>query len=168
MFSETLLTKASDLLELCKSKGLTIATAESCTGGLISALLTEVAGSSEVFSRGFVTYSNDAKTKMLAVDADVIEKHGAVSEEVATAMAVGARRAAGVELAVSVTGVAGPGGGTKGKPVGMVSIAVSTSGNVQVVTHYFSGDRNSVRLQSVEAAIEMLEYSLNQSFSSFA
>jgi len=168
MFSKSLEKQATDLLHAIKGKGLKLATAESCTGGLISALLTEVAGSSAVFERGFVTYSNQSKTEMLGVDADVIAKHGAVSEDVATAMAAGARDRAKVELSVSVTGIAGPDGGTKEKPVGTVCIAVASQNFITVTTYNFDGDRKSIRLQTVEAALEMVEASLNRSYSAFA
>ncbi|MFW0776876.1 MAG: CinA family protein [Rickettsiales bacterium] len=168
MFSEELDAQAAGLLQALKSKGLKLATAESCTGGLISALFTEIPGSSAVFDRGFATYSNEAKTQMLGVDAGIIAKHGAVSEDVATAMAVGARDNAGVDLAVSVTGIAGPDGGTKEKPVGTVCIAVSSQNYTSVTTYHFSGDRKSIRLQTVAAALEMIEVSLSRSFSAFA
>ena len=110
--------------------GLKLATAESCTGGLIAAILTEVPGSSDVFERGFVTYSNEAKTELLGVPAELIEKHGAVSEEVARAMASGALGHSRADIAVAVTGVAGPGGGTTAKPVGLVHLAAARRGSV--------------------------------------
>lgn len=125
---QDLIEEAGTLLEAMRSHGLTLATAESCTGGLISACLTEVAGSSDVFERGFVTYSNEAKTDLLGVSASLIERHGAVSEEVARAMAAGALAHARADIAVAVTGVAGPGGGTTEKPVGLVHIAAQRGG----------------------------------------
>src|SRR5215471_16453448 len=119
MIEPELIAQAQALLALCRTRKLKIATAESCTGGLIAGTLTEIAGSSDVVDRGFVTYSNAAKTQMLGVPADLIARHGAVSEEVARAMAEGALERAGAELAVAVTGVAGPGGGSAAKPVGL-------------------------------------------------
>jgi len=113
------------LLDLCRSRKLTIATAESCTGGLVAGALTDIPGSSDVIDRGFVTYSNDAKRTMLGVKATTLDSFGAVSKETATAMAIGALEKAGVDLAVSITGIAGPGGATPGKPVGLVHFAVA-------------------------------------------
>ncbi|HEY1877874.1 MAG TPA: CinA family protein, partial [Rhizomicrobium sp.] len=120
MFSATLLSDAEKLLADARARGLRIATAESCTGGLVAGLLTEIAGSSDVAERGFVTYSNEAKTEMLGVDSELIRQHGAVSPEVARAMALGALKHAHAEIAVAVTGIAGPAGGTRQKPVGLV------------------------------------------------
>ena len=122
MFDERLLREAESLLEACRTRGLKLATAESCTGGLIAALLTEIPGSSDVVERGFVTYSNEAKSEELGVPADLIAAHGAVSEPVARAMAEGALAHSHADLAVSVTGVAGPGGGSAAKPVGLVHL----------------------------------------------
>ena len=113
------------LLDLCRMRKLTIATAESCTGGMVAAALTDIPGSSDVIDRGFVTYSNDAKRAMLGVKATTLSTFGAVSKETATAMAIGALEKAGVDLAVSITGIAGPGGATSGKPVGLVHLAVA-------------------------------------------
>ena len=120
---ERLIAQAADLLEACRAKGELIATAESCTGGLVSATLTAVPGSSDVFDRGFVTYSNTAKSEMLGVPYWLIERHGAVSEDVARAMAGGALTHSNASLAVAVTGIAGPDGGTPEKPVGLVHFA---------------------------------------------
>lgn len=163
MFTEDLHKRAVALLASCKKKGLTLTTAESCTGGLIAALLTEIPGSSAVFERGFVTYSNLSKTQMLGVDADTIHENGAVSEAVATAMATGARQRAAADLSVSVTGIAGPDGGSKLKPVGTVCMAASTAEELVVATHHFSGNRAEIRLQAVEKALQMLEDSLMRS-----
>lgn len=146
------------MLEQCHRAGLRIATAESCTGGLLSAALTAIPGSSDVFDRGFATYSNDAKSELLGVPADLIEKHGAVSEEVARAMAEGALDRAAVDFALAVTGIAGPGGGTTAKPVGLVHLAVA--GRSQPTRHQrlTLGDigRQSIREESVRRAIELL------------
>ena len=134
-----------------------LATAESCTGGLIAATLTEIAGSSDVVDRGFVTYSNAAKTEMLGVPAELIAEHGAVSDPVARAMAEGAIRHSAADLAVSVTGIAGPGGATPGKPVGLVFLGIARRGEQAVAErHVFDGDRQSVRLQSVHRALDLL------------
>lgn len=154
---------ARRILELARAKGLRIATAESCTGGLISAALTEVAGSSDVFERGFVTYSNGAKTQMLGVPTETIEAHGAVSEEVARAMAEGALRHAKAELAISVTGIAGP-GGSEHKPEGLVCFGLAQSGaGTQVETIEFGAlGRSRVRQATVAHAFQMLEDMLSQ------
>src|SRR5258708_1050490 len=114
------------LLDLCRMRKLTIATAESCTGGLVAGALTDIPGSSDVIDRGFVTYSNDAKRAMLGVKATTLATFGAVSKETATAMAIGALEKAGVDLAVSITGIAGPGGATPGKPVGLAHFAAAS------------------------------------------
>lgn len=148
---------AEAVLRHCREKKLMIATAESCTGGLIAGALTEIAGSSDVVDRGFVTYSNRAKTEMLGVPAGLIASHGAVSAEVAHAMATGVLAHAPVDLAVSVTGVAGPGGGSAEKPVGLVHLAVARRGKtVQSEHHVFPGDRAGIRRATVERALAML------------
>lgn len=150
-----LLAAAARVLDLAKARGLMIATAESCTGGLIAATLTEIAGSSAAFSRGYVTYSNVAKTEMLGVPAAAIEAHGAVSEEVARAMAEGAIVAA--DIAIAVTGIAGPGGATPGKPVGLVHFGLAMRGQPTITAYYvFSGDRSTVRRATVDHALTML------------
>src|SRR6185295_1657558 len=128
MFPADLLQLAEDFLHVCRRKSLTVCTAESCTGGLIAALLTEIPGSSDVVERGFVTYSNAAKAEQLGVPADLIAVHGAVSEPVARTMAEGALSHSHADLAVSVTGVAGPGGGSLAKPVGLVHLAAARRG----------------------------------------
>ena len=144
-----------------RRRGWRLATAESCTGGLIAAACTTVAGSSDWFERGFVSYSNAAKTQMLGVDAALIAAHGAVSEAVACAMAQGAAERAGAELAVAVTGIAGPGGATPGKPVGTVWLALAQRGAAAGMTSraehlLFDGDRASVREQTVRLALQRL------------
>jgi nicotinamide-nucleotide amidase len=152
-FSPELLQQATEILAAARAKKLTIATAESCTGGLISSVLTEVAGSSDVFERGFVTYSNTAKIDFLGVPQEMLDAHGAVSSQVAQAMAQGAIRNSRANLAIAVTGIAGPGGGSADKPVGLVFIAVPG----QVQEHRF-GDigRSEVRLATVKAALALL------------
>lgn len=137
-----------------KAKGWMLATAESCTGGLIAARITEVAGSSAYFDRGFITYSNDAKTRQLSVPVALIDDFGAVSKEVAEAMAQGTLEHSGADIAVSVTGIAGPSGGTPEKPVGLVYIAVATWDGAKVHEHRFSGDRAAIRAQTVAHALE--------------
>jgi nicotinamide-nucleotide amidase len=136
--------------EQLKDKGLLLATAESCTGGWVAQAVTSVAGSSEWFDRGFVTYSNDAKREMLGVRAETLERHGAVSEETAREMAAGALAASRAHVAVAITGVAGPTGGTPQKPVGMVCFAWAVRGGaIDAATRRFEGDREAVRRQSV-------------------
>ena len=145
------------VLERCRARGLTIATAESCTGGLIAATLTEIAGSSDVVDRGFVTYSNEAKSELLGVPAPLVAAHGAVSGEVAKAMAEGALAHAPVDLAVSVTGIAGPGGATPDKPVGLVWLGLARTGaSATTERHVFGGDRASVRRAAVARALALL------------
>ncbi|HEY8333290.1 MAG TPA: CinA family protein, partial [Tardiphaga sp.] len=146
------------LLDLCRSRKLTIATAESCTGGMVAAALTDIPGSSDVIDRGFVTYSNDAKRAMLGVRAATLSTFGAVSKETATQMAVGALEKAGVDLAVSITGIAGPGGATPGKPVGLVHFAVaSRDGRILNRECRFGAiGRGPVRQRSVVEALRML------------
>ena len=154
----TLLEQATALLELCRRKRLRIATAESCTGGLVAATLTEIPGSSDVVERGFVTYSNAAKQAMLGVPAITIEKFGAVSRETAEAMAKGALANSLAELAVSVTGIAGPGGGSAEKPVGLVHFAAGSRGGALIHREKRFGDigRSQVRHASVVEALAML------------
>lgn len=157
MFPDTLTASAESVLRACDRAGLRLATAESCTGGLIAACLTAVAGSSTVVDRGFVTYSNEAKTEMLGVPAGLIQAQGAVSAEVAEAMAAGALARSHADIAVAVTGIAGPGGGTPTKPVGLVHIAAVRRGAAPRGTrHLFAGDRAAVRLATVTAALEMV------------
>lgn len=153
MFSPELIALAKKLLAGCEARGLRLATAESCTGGLIAALITSIPGASAFFDCGLVTYANDAKTQMLGIHPVMIERHGAVSEEVARAMAAGMLRYAG--LALSVTGIAGPTGGTEEKPVGLVHLGAATKEGVWHARHVFSGDRDAVRLQSVEASLRL-------------
>ena len=158
MADEKLLAEARALLDLCRAKKLTIATAESCTGGLVAATLTEIPGSSDVVERGFVTYSNAAKTAMLGVPPDVIARFGAVSRETAEAMAQGALAHSPADLAVSITGIAGPGGGSPGKPVGLVHFGAVARGGALVHHESRFGDigRAQVRHVSVKQALDML------------
>jgi nicotinamide-nucleotide amidase len=158
MFSAALLTQAEKLLAEARAKGLKIVTAESCTGGLIAALLTEIPGSSDVVERGFVTYSNESKHELLGVPDDLIAQHGAVSAEVARAMALGALKHARADLAVAVTGIAGPSGGTKDKPVGLVHLATARGDHViRLESRFGDVGRSQVRLASIEAALQMLQ-----------
>lgn len=152
-----LVREAGRVLVACRRRGLTLATAESCTGGLVAGALTEVSGSSDVVERGFVTYSNNAKIELLGVRSSTLERHGAVSEPVAREMAEGARRRARVDLAVSITGIAGPGGATATKPVGLVHIACARTGRPTAHRReIFKGNRASVRRQAVEVALSLL------------
>ena len=145
---------AAELGRQLRTRGWRVATAESCTGGLVAGAITAIAGSSEWFERGFVTYSNEAKAEMLGVPAELIARHGAVSEPVAAAMAAGAVANSAADCALAVTGVAGPGGGTAAKPVGMVCFAWADRNGVKSDTRHFAGDRESVRRQSVVHALE--------------
>ena len=158
IFPADLVLRAEKLLEASRAQGLRIATAESCSGGLIAALLTEIPGSSDVFGRGFVTYSDKAKQDMLDVPAAQLRQHGAVSEAVARAMAHGAVRNSTAQLSVAVTGVAGPGGGSEEKPVGLVHIAAARAGEPTIHRECRFGDigRGQIRLRSVETALEMM------------
>lgn len=157
-FPDPLRRRAEDVLGACRRAGLKLATAESCTGGLIAGCLTAISGSSDVVERGFVTYSNEAKTELLGVAPELIARVGAVSEEVARAMAEGALTRSRAQLSIAVTGVAGPTGGTAAKPVGLVHLAAARTGHpTRHERHLFSGDRDAVRLASVEAALRMLK-----------
>ncbi len=145
------------VLDICREARLKLATAESCTGGMVAAALTDIAGSSDVVERGFVTYSNEAKTELLGVPAAMIAAHGAVSAQVATAMAQGVLARAPVDLAVSVTGVAGPGGATSGKPVGLVYFGIMRKGGeCRVERHNYQGERAAIRSAATERALELL------------
>jgi nicotinamide-nucleotide amidase len=158
MFSPELIALATEVLAKARAKGLKIATAESCTGGLIAGLLTEIAGSSDVFERGFVTYSNQAKQQLLGVPEDLLALHGAVSAPVARAMAQGALQRSGAQITVAVTGIAGPGGGSADKPVGLVHIAAARDDDVRNEERRFGDSgRTEVRLKTVEAALRMLD-----------
>ena len=157
MFDHELREAAERVLLACRTRGLKVVTAESCTGGLVAATLTAIAGSSDVVERGFVTYANEAKREMLGVSWDALLGHGAVSEPVARAMASGALAHSQADIAVSVTGVAGPGGGSADKPVGLVHLAAVRIGHEPVAErHIFPGDRDGIRRGSVLTALAML------------
>lgn len=159
LFPKDLLDAATALIDACQQARLKLVTAESCTGGLIAAVLTEVPGASHVFDRGFVTYSNEAKVESLGVPAELVEQHGAVSREVAQAMAEGALAHSQADIAISVTGIAGPGGGTASKPVGSVHIAVHRRGRLTRHHEYRFGDigRSAVRMATLREALGLLD-----------
>jgi len=155
-FPEPCLEAARRLLEACRTRGLRLATAESCTGGLVAACLTEHAGSSAVVDRGWVVYDNAAKRELLGVRAETLERFGAVSERCARELVQGALARSGCELALAVTGIAGPGGGTPEKPVGLVHLAAARrSGPLFHRRCHFPGDRRAVRLAAVEAVLRL-------------
>ena len=165
MFSDDLIAQADAVLECCRQMGMTLATAESCTGGLIAGCLTEIAGSSDVVDCGYVTYSNQAKMDLLRVPADMLEENGAVSEQVARAMAEGALEQSRTDLAVAVTGVAGPGGGSAEKPVGLVHIACARKEHQTLHLRCSFGDqgRGEIRELTVLSALELVMKQLGQS-----
>jgi len=144
------------LAQILLSRNWTVSLAESCTGGLVCATLTELAGSSEWFERGYITYSNEAKTECIGVPALLIESHGAVSEQVAKAMAEGARINSGSNVAISITGIAGPSGGSAAKPVGTICFGWSTENQTLTKTMHFDGDRQMIRQQATEFALTEL------------
>jgi len=158
MFSDRIPILAKALLDEARGKKLTVATAESCTGGLIAAALTEIPGASDVVECGFIVYSNRSKAKLLGVKLTTIVRHGAVSEEVARAMAEGALKHSTAQMAVSCTGVAGPGGGTRDKPVGLVHIAAGRLDETTLSEECRFGDlgRTEIRMRSVEAALKLM------------
>ena len=161
MIDADILRQAEALLESCRAAGLKLATAESCTGGLIAATLTAIAGSSDVVDRGFVTYSNEAKMEMLGVSPGLIASVGAVSEEVARSMADAALARSAADIAVAVTGVAGPGGGSAEKPVGLVWFGLARTGQpVNAQRLIFPGDRFAVRRATVAEALRLLAAAL--------
>jgi nicotinamide-nucleotide amidase len=157
MFDHEMRSAAEGVLHACRRRKFMLVTAESCTGGLVAATLTAIAGSSDVVERAFVTYANEAKREVLGVPWDALLGYGAVSEPVARAMAAGALARSAADLAVSVTGVAGPGGGTADKPVGLVYLAAARrDGRVIAERHVFPGDRDAIRRVSVLTALTML------------
>ena len=156
-FEREILLQGSQFLQTCRLKKLKLATAESCTGGLIASLMTAIEGSSDIFDRGFVTYSNEAKIDCLGVPISLINQFGAVSEQVAKVMAEGTLANSNAHLSLSVTGIAGPGGGTEQKPVGLVCIGSALAHSDTIVeTHTFSGGRDTVRNKAVAQAITIL------------
>ncbi|HEY4249841.1 MAG TPA: CinA family protein [Roseomonas sp.] len=155
MIDDTVLGSAAALLAALHARGLTVTTAESCTGGLIAGAITAIPGSSASLEAGFVTYSNLAKQRMIGVPESLLIAHGAVSEPVARAMAEGARAVAGADLALACTGIAGPGGGVPGKPVGTVFIAAAVQGETRVLHRIFPGDRAAIRAATVAEAIDL-------------
>lgn len=159
MFPADVVDHAKRIIGALRAQNRTLATAESCTGGLVAGAMTAVPGSSDVFWGGFVTYSNDAKEQMIGVGREILNQHGAVSEAVAHAMADGAIRTTGADIAVSVTGIAGPGGGSPHKPVGLVYIGVASVFDGPRVERHMFGDagRDEVRLASLRAALRLLE-----------
>ncbi len=161
MLTDDVLDDAAALLEACRQRGVLLATAESCTGGLIAAALTAVAGSSDVVDRGFVTYSNEAKTDLIGVPPALIAAHGAVSAEVARAMAEGALARSRAAITVAVTGVAGPGGGSATKPVGLVCFGLARRGvPTRAESEVFPGDRTAIRQATVARALAMIRAAL--------
>ncbi len=157
MIDSDLRARAEAVLDACRARGLKVATAESCTGGLISACLTDIAGSSSVFERGFVTYSNEAKEEILGVPAEIILVEGAVSDAVVTAMADGALNNSLADISVAVTGIAGPTGGSADKPVGLVYLATARRGGVTRPEHQvFPGGRAEVRRATTAKALELM------------
>ena len=157
--NEALRAAATAVLDACRARKLTVATAESCTGGLVAGALTEIAGSSDVVDRGFVTYSNEAKQQMLGVSSGTLDKFGAVSRQTAEEMARGALGRGGADLVVAITGIAGPGGGSKDKPVGLVHFAAAARSGALTHKEMRYGDigRSLVREKSVLQALEMLK-----------
>ena len=157
MFDPETLDLATSVFDACRARGWHVATAESCTGGLVAAALTAIAGSSDVVERGFVTYSNEAKSELLGVPPELIAAHGAVSAETAAAMAEGALARAPVDLAVSIAGIAGPGGGSPEKPVGLVHCALARRGKPpRTERRVFPGDRAAVRDAALRLALALL------------
>jgi nicotinamide-nucleotide amidase len=156
VFDRETIELAAAVLEACRRRGWRVATAESCTGGLVAAALTAIPGASDVVDRGFITYSNKAKIELLGVPEATLATHGAVSAETALAMAQGAVARAGVDLAVSITGVAGPGGGSTEKPVGLIFAGVATRSGGHGERRIFPGDRTEIRRAAMVLALELL------------
>lgn len=164
MANDALHSLATAVLDACRAKKLRLATAESCTGGMVAAALTDIAGSSDVVERGLVTYSNGAKSELLDVPTKLIDAHGAVSDPVAGAMALGTLARAPVDLAVAITGIAGPSGGSPAKPVGLVWFGIAAKGSPpRTESHIFPGDRATVRLAATRRALELLLAAANSS-----
>jgi PncC family amidohydrolase len=153
---DRLVAQADRLYRVCVERGLTVSTAESCTGGLVAHAITEIAGSSAYFLGAFVTYADDVKRDQLGVPAELLAAHGAVSAQVARAMAEGARARLGSDLAVAITGIAGPGGGSAEKPVGLTYVAVADGDGADVRRHLWTGDRSANKRDSAAAALDLL------------
>lgn len=157
MFSSTLTQEAEAFVRRCREQAIRVALAESCTGGLLAALLTEIPGSSDIFDRGFVVYSNAAKTAMLQVSEAALTEHGAVSETVAIQMAEGAMRQSSAQLTAGITGIAGPGGGSTEKPVGLVHLATAMAGKPTLhEMPVFNGNRGEIRMQAVLQTLRLM------------
>ena len=161
MFPSDILIIANKLVKITNEKKITLSTAESCTGGLIAGAITEIPGSSSVFHRGYVTYSNFAKQQVLNVQSHELEKFGAVSKEVASQMAMGAKLTSNVDISIAVTGIAGPSGGTVEKPIGTVCIALAFKENIKVKDFLFKGDRTEIRMSTVRTALEIVVKEIN-------
>ena len=159
------MTPEEKIAAILENESLTIALAESCTGGLVAGKITDIPGSSRYFMAGLVTYSNEAKTKFLSVPEEIITQNGAVSAIVAELMATGVRDGVGVDIGLSITGIAGPAGGSPEKPVGMVFMGLATKKGVSVERFLFIGDRQEIRRQATEAALRMLLHYLEECFS---
>lgn len=144
------------VVELLKERGLTMSTAESCTGGMVAAKLVNVSGASDVFMEGMVTYSNEAKMRLLGVKEETLKTYGAVSRETALEMALGGAERSGTDVCVAITGLAGPGGGTDRKPVGLVFMACSLKGKTEVREYHFKGNREKIREQSMMKALDLV------------
>ena len=151
---------AADIVKLLQQHNKTLATAESCTGGMIGATITSVPGSSEVYGFGFITYANEAKEQLLGVKHETLAAYGAVSPETAKEMAAGARKVSGADIAVAVTGIAGPGGGTPEKPVGLVYVGVATENDTKTIKLNLGGDRDQVRLSTCLNALDAVRREL--------
>lgn len=145
-----------NIIDTSLNMGVKIVTAESCTGGMLATAITSVPGASEIFECGFITYSYESKSSVLRVDPGLIHDHGAVSSEVAVEMALGAVRVTNCDMAISITGIAGPGGATQDKPIGLVYFAILFHGEIQVFNKKFDGDRNAIRTKSVEFALNKI------------
>ena len=159
MLEKTVLETAQNIIKNLSERNIKIATAESCTGGALSALFTEISGSSKVFDRGFVTYSNEAKAEMLGVKFETLEEFGAVSSQVAEEMSLGALKNSQADFAIAITGIAGPKSDDTNKPVGLVYIAIASEQNNSATEFNFAGTRHDIRVQSIASALSMLEIS---------
>lgn len=155
-FNSSIIKKAQEIIEIASLKNLKIATAESCTGGLLAAIFTEISGSSKVLERGFVSYSNEAKSEILGVNPKIIEKYGAVSQETAKEMAEGAIKNSKAQIAIAITGIAGPSGGSKEKPVGLVYIAILNNNRTFIRKFNFAGNRSEIRKQTIIESLEII------------